>query len=64
MPTENETKKIFEEQKEKEEIIEVNEEGNIYAPGKAPRNTAEKTVIFRDSKGEYSRGGRNARNTS
>ncbi|MBK8945345.1 MAG: hypothetical protein IPM32_08760 [Ignavibacteriae bacterium] len=64
MPTENETKKIFEEQKEKEEIIEVNDKGNIYAPGEAPRSTTEKTVIFRDNKGEYKRGGRNARNTS
>lgn len=64
MPTENETKKLFDEQKDKEEIIEVNEAGNVYPPGEAPRNTTQKTIIFRDSKGEYSRGGRNARNTS
>ena len=41
------------EREEDEGIVEIDENGNIYKPGKAPRSRKEKPVILRDPEGEY-----------
>lgn len=40
-------------QDEEEELVEIDEEGNIYKPGQAPRAAGKKPTILRDPQGEY-----------
>lgn len=47
------TDEIFDDQEDYEEIVEIDEEGNVYKPGKAPRSFAKKPTILRDPEGEY-----------
>lgn len=42
-------------QEDYEEVVEIDEEGNIYKPGHAPRSFGRKPVILRDPEGEYRR---------
>jgi hypothetical protein len=49
----NRTDEAFEDQDDYEEIVEIDEEGNVYKPGDAPRTTRKKTTILRDPEGEY-----------
>lgn len=46
-------KEIFDDQEDYEEIVEIDEEGNVYKPGKAPRTLGRKPTILRDPEGEY-----------
>ena len=34
-------------------MVEIDEDGNIYKPGKAPRSLGRKPTILRDPEGEY-----------
>ena len=53
-PDANKTKKIFDDQEEYEEIVEIDENGNIYKPQEAPNPPAgRKKTILRDPEGEY-----------
>ena len=36
-----------------EEVVEIDEDGNIYKPGEAPRSPDKKPIILRDPEGEY-----------
>jgi ubiquitin-protein ligase len=55
MPTNpNQTDEAFEDQEEYEEIVEIDEHGNVYKPGEAPRSGRSKPTILRDPKGEFS----------
>jgi len=48
-----ETNEIFDDQEEYEEIVEIDEEGNVYKPNRAPRSSEKKPTILRDPEGEY-----------
>ena len=39
--------------KKEEEVVEIDEDGNIYKPGEAPRSPSSKPTILRDPEGEY-----------
>lgn len=41
------------EDQEYEEIVEIDENGNVYKPGEAPRSPGKKPTILRDPEGEY-----------
>lgn len=47
------TDEIFDDQEDYEEIVEIDEYGNVYKPGKAPRLLGKKPTILRDPEGEY-----------
>jgi len=49
------TDQAFEDQEDYEEIVEIDENGNVYRPGEAPRTADRKPTILRDPKGEYLR---------
>ena len=50
----NKTQKIFDDQEEYEEIVEIDENGNVYRPREAPSPPAgRKKTILRDPEGEY-----------
>ncbi len=52
----NETDEAFDDQEDYEEIVEIDEDGNVYKPGSAPRSFgSRKPTILRDPKGEYGR---------
>jgi hypothetical protein len=36
-----------------EELVEIDQYGNVYLPNDAPRNTVKKPTLLRDPKGEY-----------
>lgn len=50
------TDEAFQDQEDYEEIIEIDEFGNVYRPGEAPRSPGRKPTVLRDPEGEYSRG--------
>jgi len=50
------TDEAFEDQENYEEIVEIDEHGNVYKPGGAPRKPGRKPTIIRDPEGEYSTG--------
>jgi len=52
-PDPNRTDEAFEEQGDYEEIVEIDEQGNVYKVGEAPRSSYRKPTILRDPKGEY-----------
>ncbi len=43
----------FKDQENNEEIVEIDENGNVYKPGEAPRKEGKKPTILRDPHGEY-----------
>ncbi len=43
----------FNDQSDSEELVEIDEDGNIYKPGEAPRSPGRKPTILRDPEGEY-----------
>ena len=43
----------FDDQSDYEELVEIDEDGNIYKPGEAPRSAGRKPTILRDPEGEY-----------
>ncbi len=43
-------------QEDFDEIVEIDENGNIFKPGQAPRRNGKKTTILRDPEGEYCTG--------
>lgn len=47
------TDQAFEDQEDYEEIVEIDEHGNVYKPGEAPRSLGRKPTILRDPEGEY-----------
>ena len=48
------TEKAFDDQEEYEEVVEIDEHGNVYRPGGAPRSgSGRKPTILRDPEGEY-----------
>ena len=47
------TDDAFEDQEDYEEIVEIDEDGNVYKPGEAPRSYDKKPTILRDPEGEY-----------
>ena len=53
MPDPYRTDEAFEEQGDYEEIVEIDENGNVHKVGEAPRSTFRKPTILRDPKGEY-----------
>ena len=50
------TEEIFDDQEDLEEIVEIDEDGNVYKPGRAPRSSRRKPSILRDPEGEYFQG--------
>jgi len=47
------TNEIFHNQEHDEEVVEIDDQGNVYKFGKAPRSSAKKPSILRDPEGEY-----------
>ncbi|NVL89543.1 MAG: hypothetical protein HWN69_00915 [Desulfobacterales bacterium] len=45
--------KALDDQEDFDEIVEIDEDGNIYKPGRAPRRYGKKPTILRDPEGEY-----------
>lgn len=43
----------FEDQEDYEEIVEIDEDGNVYKPGEAPRDYGRKPTVLRDPHGEF-----------
>ena len=54
-PDPDQTDEAFEDQEDYEEIVEIDEHGNVYKPGQAPRGSGRKPSILRDPEGEYKR---------
>jgi len=52
-PDPNQTDEAFEDQENDEEIVEIDENGNVFKAGTAPRSAWKKPTILRDPKGEY-----------
>ncbi len=52
-PNPSRTDRAFRDQADLEEIVEIDEHGNVYRPGEAPRNDTHKPTILRDPKGEF-----------
>lgn len=50
---ENEADEALRDQGITEELVEIDEDGNIYKPNKAPRSIGRKPTILRDPQGEY-----------
>ena len=46
----------LDDQEDFDEIVEIDEDGNIYKPGQAPRPYGKKPTILRDPEGEYCTG--------
>jgi hypothetical protein len=49
----NNPEEIFEDQEDFDEIVEIDEKGNVYSKNKAPRSYNKKPSILRDPEGEY-----------
>jgi hypothetical protein len=47
------TEEIFDEQEDYDEIVEIDEDGNVYSKNEAPRSRGKKPSILRDPEGEY-----------
>lgn len=52
----NQADEAFDDQENDEQLVEIDENGNVYKVGQAPRNFGQKPTILRDPKGEYSEG--------
>jgi hypothetical protein len=52
-PDPNRTDEAFENQEEYEEIVEIDEHGNVYKPREAPTASGKKKTVLRDPEGEY-----------
>ena len=52
-PNPRQAEEAFDDQSDYEELVEIDEDGNIYKPGKAPRSLGRKPTILRDPEGEY-----------
>ena len=52
-PDPDRTDEAFEDQETFEELVEIDENGNVYKPGEAPRGPHKKPTILRDPEGEY-----------
>ncbi len=50
---ENNADDALRDQEVDEELVEIDEEGNIHKPGQAPRSFGRKPTILRDPQGEY-----------
>ncbi len=50
---ENDADEAFEDQDDYEELVEIDENGNIHKPGRAQRSFGRKPTILRDPQGEY-----------
>jgi len=50
---ENDADEALRDQGDYEELVEIDEDGNIYKPGEAPRSFGRKPTILRDPQGEY-----------
>ena len=55
-PNERRTDDAFDDQEDYDEIVEIDEDGNVYKPGDAPRSFGKKPTILRDPEGEYKKG--------
>ena len=53
VPDTRQAEEAFDDQNDYEELVEIDEDGNIYKPGNAPRSMGRKTTILRDPEGEY-----------
>ena len=47
------TDEAFEDQEYEDEVVEIDEDGNVYKKGRAPRSFGKKPTILRDPEGEY-----------
>ena len=52
-PTQQHPDYVFDEQEDYEVLVEIDEEGNVYRFGEAPRKDDRKPTILRDPEGEY-----------
>lgn len=52
-PNPESTDQAFEDQADFEEIVEIDQHGNVYRPNEAPRGGGRKPTILRDPWGEY-----------
>lgn len=52
-PDPRDTDEAFDDQEDYDEIVEIDENGNVYKPGGAPRYFGKKPTILRDPEGEY-----------
>ncbi len=52
-PDPRRTDDAFREQEDYEEVVEIDENGNVYKPHEAPRRVGKKPTILRDPQGEY-----------
>ncbi len=52
-PNTRQAEEAFDNQSDYEELVEIDEDGNIYKPGEAPRSPGKKPTILRDPEGEY-----------
>ena len=53
VPDPNRADEAFDEQEEDEQLVEIDEHGNVHKVGQAPRPFGQKPTILRDPKGEY-----------
>lgn len=53
VPDNRQAEEAFKDQSDYEELVEIDEDGNIYKPGNAPRSQGRKPTILRDPEGEY-----------
>ena len=53
VPDPDKADQAFEDQEDFEEIVEIDESGNVYRPGEAPRSSGRKPTILRDPEGEF-----------
>jgi hypothetical protein len=49
----NRTDDAFADQEDYEEIVEIDEHGNVYRPGESPTSIGKKKTVLRDPEGEY-----------
>jgi len=52
-PDRRRTDEAFDDQEDHEELVEIDEDGNVHKPGEAPRRGGRTPTILRDPKGEY-----------
>ncbi len=52
-PNPRQAEEAFDDQSDYEELVEIDEDGNIYKPGETPRILGRKPTILRDPEGEY-----------
>ena len=52
-PNPRQAEEAFDDQSDYEELVEIDEDGNIHKPGEALRSPGRKPTILRDPEGEY-----------